>query len=171
MSWYSTPRPSAYTSSFSVTTCTNCVEYVASHFRSAAVRRSSRRRTAARWVDRRVPVVVRQMPIPSKFSRENPIGSIRLWHCTQSGRTRWSSIFWRIVGSAALPAASATRGGSGGTSGGGSGGLTPRTLVMIHLPRVTGDVRSGFDVVTRNAPLPSSPRRASMSGPSVTRRN
>ena len=25
---------------------------------------------------------------------------------------------------------------------------------MIHLPRVTGDVRSGFDVVVRNAPFP-----------------
>ena len=38
---------------------------------------------------------------------------------------------------------------------------------MIHLPRVTGEVRSGFDVVVRNAPLPSSPRRMSRSGPSV----
>ena len=28
---------------------------------------------------------------------------------------------------------------------------------MIHLPRVTGEVRSGFDVVVRNAPLPSQP--------------
>ena len=36
------------------------------------------------------------------------------------------------------------RGGSGGTSGGGSGGLMPRMFVMIHLPRVTGEVRSGF---------------------------
>ena len=42
---------------------------------------------------------------------------------------------------------------------------------MIHCPRVTGEVRSGFDVVVRKAPFPSSPRRISMSGPSVTRRN
>ena len=42
---------------------------------------------------------------------------------------------------------------------------------MIHLPRVTGDVRSGLAVVARNAPLPSSPLRTSRSGPSVTRRN
>ena len=89
----------------------------------------------------------------------------------QSARTRCSSIFWRIVGSFVLPAASFVFGLSGGTSGGGSGGLMPRTLVMIHLPRVTGEVRSGFDVVVRNAPLPSSPRRISRSAPSVTRRN
>ena len=87
-----------------------------------------------------------------------------LWHWMQSARTRWSSIFCRIVGSFALPVASAARGGSGGTSGGGSGGLMPRMFLMIHLPRVTGEVRSGFDVVVRNAPLPSRPRRRSMSG-------
>jgi len=39
------------------------------------------------------PSVVRQTPIPSKFSSENPIGSIRLWHWVQSARTRCSSIF------------------------------------------------------------------------------
>ncbi len=93
------------------------------------------------------------------------------WHWMQSARTRWSSIVCRIVGSLALPVASAGRGGSGGTFGGGSGGLMPRMFPMIHLPRVTGEVRSGLDVVTRNAPLPSRPRRSSMSGPSVTRRN
>ena len=107
--------------------------------------------------------------MPSKFSSAKPIGSISRWHCVQSERTRCSSIFWRIVGSFAF--GSAGRGGSGGTSGGGFGGLMPSTLPMIHLPRVTGDVRSGFDVVARNAPLPSSPLRTSMSGPSVTRRN
>ena len=43
---------------------------------------------------------------------------------------------------------------------------------MIHLPRVTGDVRSGFDVVTQERALArAGPRRVSMSGPSVTRRN
>ena len=35
----------------------------------------------------------------------------------------------------------------------------------------TGEVRSGFDVVTRNAPLPVRPRRASSPGPSGMRRN
>ena len=36
---------------------------------------------------------------------------------------------------------------------------------MIHLPRITGDVRSGFDVVTRNAPLPIRPQRVLHVGP------
>ncbi len=93
------------------------------------------------------------------------------WHWMQSARTRWSSMRCRIVGSWALPVASAGRAGRAGTSGGGSGGLIPRMFPMIHLPRTTGDVRSGLDVVTRNAPLPSRPQRSSISGPSVTRRN
>jgi len=107
--------------------------------------------------------------MPSKFSSENPIGSIMLWHCVQSCRTRCVSIFCRIVGSLAF--GSAARGGSGGTSGGGSGGLMPRMLVMIHLPRTTGEVRSGFELVTRYEPFPMMPRRKSISAGSVTRRN
>ena len=57
-------------------------------------------------------------------SRSDPSGG---GTARSPARTRWSSIFWRIVGSFALPVASA-RGGSGGTSGGGSGGLMPRML-------------------------------------------
>jgi len=38
----------------------------------------------------------------------------------------------------------------------------PRMFVMIHLPRVTGEVLSGFAVVTRNAPFPVNPFRTSM---------
>src|SRR5687767_15529235 len=83
----------------------------------------------------------------SKFSSENPIGSIIRWHWMQSARTRCSTIRSRIVGSLTEPRASGLLAGSGGTSAGGSGGLMPSTFVMIHLPRVTGDVRSGFEVV------------------------
>ena len=63
------------------------------------------------------------------------------------------------------------RDGGPGGPGGGFGGLIPRMFPMIHLPRVTGDVRSGLELVARKAPLPSRPRRDSISGPSVTRRN
>ena len=40
---------------------------------------------------------------------------------------------------------------------GGSGGLMPRRFVMIHLPRVTGEVRSGFDVVVEERALAEQP--------------
>ena len=42
--------------------------------------------------------------------------------------------------------------------------------VFEHVKGVS-DVRSGFEVVTRNAPLPIRPRRDSKPGPSSTRRN
>ena len=47
-----------------------------------------------------------------------------------------------------------------GTFGGGGGGGVPRRFSRIHLPRTTGDVRSGYDVTVRMLPCPSSPRRA-----------
>ena len=98
-----------------------------------------------RRIDRRAFVVrCATAPMPSKFSSAKPIGSISRWHCTQSGAhamvsasscassAPWRSGPRRAAAAAARPAA-------------GSGGLMPRTLVMIHLPRVTGDVRSGFE--------------------------
>ena len=94
-----------------------------------------------------------------------------LWHWMQSARTRCFIIVWRIDGSFALPVESFSCGGSGGTFGGGSGGLIPRMFVMTHLPRVTGEVRSGLAVVVRMAALPRRPLRTSISGPSVMRRN
>ena len=60
---------------------------------------------------------------------------------------------------------------SGGTLAGGGGGAVPIRFSRIHLPRRTGEVRSAREVDIRTPPLPSSPRRISNSGPSVTRRN
>src|SRR5436190_838212 len=45
-----------------------------------------------------------------------------------------------------------------GTSGGGGGGGVPSRFSRIHLPRTTGEVRCGYEVVARIAPLPSRPR-------------
>ena len=48
---------------------------------------------------------------------------------------------------------------SGGTPGGGDGGGVPSRFSRIHLPRTTGDVRSGYDVTVRMLPWPSRPPR------------
>ena len=55
------------------------------------------------------------------------------------------------------------------TFGGGGGGGVPRMFSRIHLPRTTGEVRSGYDVTVRMLPWPSSPPRT-LSGSRVTRR-
>ena len=67
-----------------------------------------------------------------------------------------------------LPPAVALVASSAGTFGGGGGGGDPSSTSMIHLPRITGEVRSATDVSTRMLPCPSTPRRYSGS---VTRRN
>ena len=50
--------------------------------------------------------------------------------------------------------------------GGGAGGGVPSRFSRIHLPRTTGDVRSGYDVTVRMLPCPSRPPRR-LSGGSV----
>ena len=45
------------------------------------------------------------------------------------------------------------------TFGGGGGGGIPSTFSRIHLPRSTGEVRSGYDVTVRMLPCPSNPHR------------
>ena len=59
-------------------------------------------------------------------------------------------------------------GGPGGFGGGGGGGGLPMTFSSNHLPRVTGEVRVGYDVTVRILPCPSSPPR--VSSLNVTRR-
>ena len=49
-----------------------------------------------------------------------------------------------------------------GTSGGGSGGGLPSRFCRIHVPRITGEVRFGFEVTSSRLPCPSRPRRASL---------
>ena len=52
-----------------------------------------------------LPSTVRQRPTRSKFSSENPIGSMILWHEAQAGLLRCSSIFSRML-PGSLPALS-----------------------------------------------------------------
>jgi len=47
------------------------------------------------WLEESIgkpPSVVRNLPVRSKFSRENPIGSMILWHDAHTGFFRWASI-------------------------------------------------------------------------------
>src|SRR4029434_3459598 len=50
------------------------------------------------------------------------------------------------------------------TPGGGSGGLTPRNVSRNHLPRATGEVRAGADVMVTRAPFPRAPRNTRSAG-------
>src|SRR6185503_17932007 len=97
MSQYSMPCPMPYDSSISVVFLTN----------SSGFRRIARRRAAGPSIG--VPSanceaasiiaplsVVRQRPIPSKFSRANPMGSMSLWHPEQAGLLRCSSMRSRM---------------------------------------------------------------------------
>ena len=121
----------------------------------------------ARRVDRREILVDVAPPSDgSKCSRPKPSGSIIAWQVAQIAFSRCCAIRSRIDGirAAYTPVFS----GSGGTFGGGSGGGVPSRLSRIHLPRNTGEVRTGCDVIVRMLPWPSRPRR--FSSVSVTRR-
>jgi hypothetical protein len=85
----------------------------------------------------------------SKFSSANPSGSITAWQLAHDGLLRCALSRSRIVGGAAP--------GFGGgrlvsTPAGGGVVCSPKTLFSRNLPRNTGDVRSGYDVVDRSAP-------------------
>ena len=81
-------------------------------------------------------------------------------------RTRGMETVGIFVFPVSLPVFSCTS-----TPGGGCGGSTPRNVAWNHLPRVTGEVRAGFDVTASRPPLPINPRRTSSEAGNVTRRN
>ena len=92
----------------------------------------------------------------SKFSSANPSGSITEWQLLHDGFCRCCASRSRIdVGAA--PGLFSVRFVS--TPGGGGGTGKPKMLFSSHLPRRTGDVRSGYDVVASSAPCASSPPR------------
>ena len=103
------------------------------------------------------PSVVRHFPIRSKFSSENPIGSMILWQAAHTGLLRCCSIFCRTEVGCCAPSFS----GSGGTFGGGRGAGVPRRFSRTHLPRATGEVRFATEVTSRKLDWPSKPRRFS----------
>src|SRR5688572_8089769 len=91
---------------------------------------------------------VRDLPTASKFSSDKPSGSMIAWQLEHAGFSRCCTIRSRIDKTA--PAALV--GFNSGTFGGGGGGDVPRKFSRIHLPRTTGDVRSGWDVTVRMLP-------------------
>ena len=109
---------------------------------------------------------LRQPPMASKFSSAKPGGSITAWQLPHTGWLRCCASRSRMVGGT-VPGLISVRLVS--TFGGGGGTYTPKMLSSSHLPRSTGDVRSGYDVVASSAPCASNPPRCSGLG-SVTRR-
>src|SRR5215471_11236150 len=97
--------------------------------------------------------VDRQPPITSKFSSVNPNGSITEWQLLHVGLVRcWASLSRIVFGAAPGWVSSAVF-----TPGGGGGMGRPKILFRSHLPRSTGEVRSGYDVVTKMAPCANNP--------------
>ena len=106
----------------------------------------------------------------------------RRWRRSFPGRSRadpFARGTWRrrrccdAVPFAGGPWRSACRRGaaaSSGTSGGGGGGGVPRMFSRIHLPRLTGEVRSGLEVTVSTAASVITPPRGLSAGRS-TRRN
>src|SRR5262245_47660088 len=114
------------------------------------------------------PCLVRHFPSASKFSSAKPMGSMILWHPAHGGFFRCAVICSRNVRILPGPPEESS---SGGTLGGGSGGGVPRMFSSTHTPRFTGELlKFCVHVTERKLPFPSSPRRASSSGPSATRR-
>src|SRR4030095_15659946 len=102
--------------------------------------------------------VVRHDPMASKFSSANPGGSMAEWHVEHTALVRCFASRSRMVGGNAPPVGSS---GGGLTPGGGGGGGGANMLWSGHLPRSTGDVRFGYEVVASIAPCASSPPRRS----------
>ena len=77
------------------------------------------------------------------------------WQEAQAGLFRCASRRFRIVS----PRISGESSGSGGTSFGAGGGGVPRIFSRMNLPRLTGDVRFGWEVKVRMLPWVRIPRR------------
>ena len=83
--------------------------------------------------------MVRQPPMTSKFSSANPRGSITAWQLAHAGLRRCRASRSRIDGGRTPGSSSRVV----STSGGGGGTGSPKMLSSSHLPRSTGEVRSG----------------------------
>ena len=90
----------------------------------------------------------------SKFSSAKPMGSILAWQAAQDAFARCGSILLphrhRLSDGCLLQRRHVRRGGGGGA---------PRRFSSTHLPRITGEVRVGYDVTASARPW-STRRRA-----------
>jgi hypothetical protein len=96
-------------------------------------------------------------PVTSKFSSASPIGSIIRWHDAHAALARCASSRSRT--DRRCPSLTDVVASRPGTFGGGGGGGVPSITSITHFPRMTGDVRSAFEVIVSSAPLPRRPRR------------
>ena len=99
---------------------------------------------------------VRSVPTASNCSSAKPSGSICAWHVAHAGFCRCASSRSRT--DCRWPSAPLSL--SAGTSGGGGGGGVPRMFSSSHLPRRTGDVRFGYEVIVSTLPWASRPPRS-----------
>src|SRR5258706_71408 len=107
---------------------------------------------------------VRQRPRTSKFSREKPTGSIKLWQLAQTALARCSERRSRTERLAETVLSLRA-----GTFGSGGGGGVPRIFSSTQRPRMTGEVRFAYEVTVRTLPWRSNPPRA-LPGSNDTRR-
>ena len=94
---------------------------------------------------RRASAIGRPVEVLERQARADPSsrGSSRTAGCADarpSARASERTFVAKLVGLSA------------GTFGGGDGGGVPSRFSRIHLPRTTGDVRSGYDVTVRMLP-------------------
>ena len=107
------------------------------------------------------PSLSRQRPTASKRSSAKPRPSMRAWHTAQLSLLRCAAICARRLAALSTTAPA----GKLSLPGGGAGGGASRRLSRIHLPRLTGEVRVGFEVSARMLAWPSRPwRRGSPTG-------
>src|SRR5436309_16055372 len=85
---------------------------------------------------RKPPSLIRHAPTASKFSSDNPIGSINLWQDAQGSFVRCSSSRCRTDNILASPLVAFSL--SAGTFGGGGGGGGPGSAPLRFLPQQTG---------------------------------
>ena len=94
------------------------------------------------------PSVMRHWPTASKFSSENPSGSMLRWQEAHTGLRRCDSTRSRTDVGFVTGALSS----SAGTFGGGIGSGSPISVVRMYLPRMTGEVRVATDVTDSTLP-------------------
>ena len=93
---------------------------------------------------------------------------MRLWQELHKGFARWAASVSRKEGARFVTPRTASS--SGGIFGGGGGGGVPRMLSRMKSPRLTGEVRVGFEVTASTVPSVRMPPRRDFRAADTTRR-